>query len=50
MELVKRVVIFFGITLGAIIITYFVAFDQVDKEPLPIFSPKDVNPELVDSS
>jgi len=50
MELVKRVVIFFGITLGAIIITYFVAFDQVDNEPLPIFSPKDVNPELVDSS
>ena len=50
MELVKRVVIFFGITLGAIIITYFVAFDQVDKEPLPILSPKDVNPELVDSS
>ncbi len=50
MELVKRAVIFFGITLGAIIITYFVAFDQVDKEPLPIFSPKDVNPELVDSS
>ena len=50
MELVKRVVIFFGITLGAIIITYFVAFDQVDKKPLPIFSPKDVNPELVDSS
>ena len=50
MELVKRVVIFFGITLGAIIITYFVAFDQFDKEPLPIFSPKQVNPELVDSS
>ena len=50
MELVKRVVIFFGITLGAIIITYFVAFDQVDNEQLPIFSPKDVNPELVDSS
>ena len=50
MELVKRVVIFFGITLGAIIITYFVAFDQIDKKPLPIFSPKDVNPELVDSS
>ena len=50
MELVKRVVIFFGITIGAIIITYFVAFDQVDKKPLPIFSPKDVNPELVDSS
>ena len=50
MELVKRAVIFFGITIGAIIITYFVAFDQVDKKPLPIFSPKDVNPELVDSS
>ena len=50
MELVKRAVIFFGITIVAIIITYFVAFDQVDKKPLPIFSPKDVNPELVDSS
>ena len=50
MELVKRAVIFFGITIGAIIITYFVAFDQVEKKPLPIFSPKDVNPELVDSS
>ena len=50
MELVKRAVIFFGITIGAIIITYFVAFDQFDKKPLPIFSPKDVNPELVDSS
>lgn len=50
MELVKRAVIFFGITIVAIIITYFVAFDQFDKEPLPIFFPKDVNPELVDSS
>ncbi len=50
MELVNRVVIFFGITIGAIVITYFVAFDQFDKEPLPILSPKDVNPDLVDSS
>ena len=34
----------------AIVVTYFVAFNDFEKETLPILSPRDINPELVDSS
>ena len=50
MDLIRRVVIFLGITIIAIVVTYFVAFNDFDKETLPILSPRDINPELVDSS
>ena len=50
MDLIKRVVIFLGITIIAIVVTYFVAFNDFEKETLPILSPRDINPELVDSS
>ena len=50
MDLIKRVVIFLGITLIAIVVTYFVAFNDFETETLPILSPRDINPELVDSS
>ena len=38
-----------GITIIAIVVTYFVAFNDFQTEPLPILSPRDINPELVDS-
>ena len=50
MDLIRRVVIFLGITIIAIVVTYFVAFNDFEKETLPILSPRDINPELVDSS
>lgn len=50
MDLVRRIVIFLGITIMAIVVTYFVAFNDFQTEPLPILSPRDINPELVDSS
>ena len=50
MDLIRRVVIFLGITLIAIVVTYFVAFNDFETETLPILSPRDINPELVDSS
>ena len=50
MDLIRRVVIFLGITIIAIVVTYFVAFNDLEKETLPILSPRDINPELVDSS
>ena len=48
MDLIRRVVIFLGITIIAIVVTYFVAFNDFEKETLPILSPRDINPELVD--
>ena len=50
MDLIRRIVIFLGITIIAIVVTYFVAFNDFQTEPLPILSPRDINPELVDSS
>ena len=50
MDLIRRVVIFLGITIIAIVVTYFVAFNDFEKQTLPILSPRDINPELVDSS
>ena len=50
MDLIRRVVIFLGITIIAIVATFFVAFNDFEKEALPILSPRDINPELVDSS
>ena len=50
MDLIRRVVIFLGVTIIAIVVTYFVAFNDLEKETLPILSPRDINPELVDSS
>ncbi len=50
MDLVKRLIIFLSITVLAVVVTYFVAFSDFDTQPLPILSPRDINPELVDSS
>ena len=50
MDLIKRVVIFLGITLIAIVVTYFIAFTDFERETLPILSPRDINHELVDCS